>query len=505
MRALRRAMRMAASSSNHVDPSRRELLRTAALASAAAAVPSVISGCVRPADRPVSRSPRVVVVGAGIAGLHAAWILRQHGITAEIFEAGARTGGRMYSVPDLMVQGAVTELGGEFIDSVHTDMMQLVKTFNLPLIDLQDEPYTSMRDTYYFEGRRYNEADIVREITHVIERLRRDVAVLPTSLHRLAETPAAAFDAMSLESYLTSLGVSGWLRSFLDVAFVTENGLECGDQSALNFLTMVRADVSDGSFLQFGDSDERFKVRGGNQRIVDALASEMHPQIRTGHMLESIGMAGTQYVLTFRRDATSVDVSADIVLLALPFTLLRDVAINVPIPAEKQRAIDELRYGSNGKVVVSFDAPFWHANNDNGVIYTDLPMQLVWDNTALQNVAAAGLTFFNGGAMSRQIGRMTKEDAGRMLVEHLSTVWPTASEHPPGRIERFHWPTYRYSKGSYSSYGPGQWTQFFGRESTPVGRLFFAGEHCSENFKGYMNGAAETGRVAAERILSVYA
>lgn len=503
MRALRRAIRRAASTDAQTDPSRRDVMRTIALAGAAATAPTFLGGCMRPQDRPVSHTPRVVIVGAGIAGMHAAWLLQQRGIRAEVFEGSNRTGGRMYSVPDLMVKGAVTELGGEYIDSIHADMLGLVQEFGLDLLDLRDEPYASMRDTYFFDGRRYTDEDIVREITPVLGRLRRDMAQLPTTFDRLRESPAAGFDAISLESYFTTIGLTGWLRSFLDVAFVTENGLELADQSALNFLAMVSADVSGGTFHQFGESDERFKVRGGNQQIVDRLAAAVRADIRVGHTLERIGKVGEQFVLSFRKDVTSVEVSADVVLLAIPFTTLRDVVIDVELPAAKRRAIQELRYGNNGKVVVSFDRPFWHDGNDNGVIYTDLPMQLVWDNTALQGVQAAGLTFFHGGAVSRTVGRMTKDEAGRMFVEQLAHVWPSAREHAPGRIERFHWPSYRFAKGSYSSYGPGQWTSFYGTEFTPVGRLFFAGEHCSRDFKGYMNGAASTARRAVEQILKV--
>jgi monoamine oxidase len=502
MRVLRGALRRAAQG-DAPDASRRDAMRTLALAGAAATVPTFLGGCMRPQDRPVSRSPRVVIVGAGIAGLHAAWLLQRQGVRAEIFEAGMRTGGRIYSVPDLLVKGAVTELGGEFIDTNHADMLGLARHFNLPLIDLRDEPYASRRDVFFFDFKRYTDDDIVREITPLLPRFRSDIAQLPHSFEHLAESPAARFDTISMESYFTSLGITGWLRSFLEVAFVTENGLELGDQSALNFLTTISADVSDGVFHQFGESDERFKIRGGNQLITDRLTHDVQGNVRVGHILERVNMVGDRYVLTFRKDVTSVEVSADVVLLAIPFTTLRDVEFNVDLPVFKRRVIDELRYGSNSKIVVSFDRPFWHDSNDNGVIYTDLPIQLVWENTALQGVGAAGLTFFNGGARSRQVGNISKELAGAVSAEYLKYVWNAKDDHNVGRIERFHWPSYRFAKGSYSSYGPGQWTSLYGTEFTPVGRLFFAGEHCSRDFKGYMNGAASSARRAVEQILKV--
>lgn len=501
MAVLRRALREAASNDQY-DPSRRNFLKAAGTLAVA---PSIIGACTRPKDHPPHHRARVAVIGAGIAGLHTAWLLKRHGIIADVYEASARPGGRIFSAKDLLVQGAVTELGGEYIDSVHSDMLTLVKAFGLDLIDLHDEPYASRNETFFFDGRSYTPADIVREIRPLLERLRRDISLLPQNYRHLAESPARGFDAISIEAYFTSLGITGWLRSFLDVAFITENGLELGEQSALNFLSLISTDIGGGAFHQFGDSDERYKVRGGNQQITDRLAADIHTQIHSSHILERIGRKGSTYSLTFRKDLSSVDVDADIVVLTLPFTLLRTVKIDVDLPAVKRRAINELRYGQNGKVVVGYERPFWHDVNADGVIYTDLPLQLVWDNTAMQGVNAAGLTFFSGGSMCRVIGEMSKERAGRELHDHLCKVWPEARRMQPGRVERFHWPTYPWSLASYSGYGPGQWTDFYGREAEPANNLYFAGEHCSPEFRGYMNGAAQTGRLAATGIRAAMA
>jgi monoamine oxidase len=66
---------------------------------------------------------------------------------------------------------------------------------------------------------------------------------------------------------------------------------------------------------------------------------------------------------------------------------------------------------------------------------------------------------------------------------------------------RWHWPTYPFTKASYACYKPGQWTGMRGAEAAPVGNLLFAGEHCSLDYQGFMNGGAETGRLAAETVL----
>jgi monoamine oxidase len=84
----------------------------------------------------------------------------------------------------------------------------------------------------------------------------------------------------------------------------------------------------------------------------------------------------------------------------------------------------------------------------------------------------------------------------------IERAYPGATRERNGKVSRFHWPTFPWSKGSYSCYRPGQWTTIAGSEGLPVGNLFFAGEHCSYDFQGYMNGAAQSGADAAKAIMS---
>lgn len=494
MAMLRRAVRTASS----VDAERRTFLRTTALAGAAVMVPSIINACKRPEDIVHSGDTKVVVVGAGIAGLVAARNLMRAGINVSVYEALTRTGGRMFSAKDLLVNGAVTELGGEFIDSNHADMHALIKEYGLDLIDLETDPYRSQVETFFFDGRSYTEADIVRELRPILNDVQRDLTNLSTS-HPL--------DQISIDAYFAQLGLSGWIRSFLEIAFITENGLELGEQSALNFLTTIGTDISDGSIHLFGESDERYKVRGGNQLITNHLAADLGSRIHTSHALERITRTGSRYMLSFRKDNASIDVPADIVVLAVPFSVLRTIDVDVPLAPLQERMIKELHYGNNAKIVVGYERPFWHDRGANGVIFTDLPIQLAWDNTALQGVEGAGITFYSGGSMCRVLGRMSNADAADLMREHLATVWPESVGVAVGRTERMHWPGARYTRSSYSSFGAGQWTEFTGvaQRSAVGGTLYFAGEHCSDEFRGYMNGAAASGRTVSEKIVSAMA
>jgi len=499
---LRRAVREAAKT----DEARRTFVKTAALAAAATALPPILIRCTKPQEVSVGKDFNVAVVGAGIAGLNAARYLKNGGLKVRLFEATQRTGGRILSADNLLVKGAVTELGGELIDSNHAEMLSLAREFELDLIDLQDADYATLKDTFFFDNRKITSADIANGIAPYLKTIAHDASMLPFDLRHLNKSPAQALDDMSMETYLTQLGVTGWLRRFIEVAFVTENGTELADQSALNFITLVSTELNSGAFQPYGESDERYKVRGGNQQITDMLSVEVRDGIHTGMILERIAKVGGRFQLTFRKDAAMVEEIADVVVLAIPFSILRSIEMAMELPKNLHNMIHHLNYGQNSKIVVGFRKPFWHESGANGVMFSDGPVQLAWDNTALQNVDGGGLTFFHGGSMCRAMGAVQKDKAASQMMDSIAQAWPApAADMAVGRVERMYWPAARFVKGSYSSFGPGQWTQMYGVGATSVDGLYFAGEHTNEEFRGYMNGAALSGKTSAEKVLAAIA
>jgi monoamine oxidase len=254
--------------------------------------------------------------------------------------------------------------------------------------------------------------------------------------------------------------------------------------------------------MLLGESDERYKVRGGNQQIVDELAKRVEPGIRRLHRLEAIRSNGQGFTLTFQADGKAVDEAADVVILTVPFSILRDVKLEMPLPEIKQRAIRELGYGMNAKVLVGFKTRVWEKLGYSGATYSDQPFQLAWANSLLQPGAAGGLTLYSGGKPAMDIGQGSAEAAAARLMPGIERAYPGATAQRNGRVSRFHWPTFPWTKGSYSCYKPGQWTTIAGAEALPVGNLFFAGEHCSYDFQGYMNGAAQSGADTAREVMA---
>jgi monoamine oxidase len=522
--SLRFAMRVAAVASRErpdrppVDElfdracSRRRFLRASAAATAAA----VAAGCARsdtppPAPRPGAppvpsgQQPRIAIVGAGVAGLNAAYKLQQAGLRSTIFEGANRTGGRMFTATNLLAEGLTTELGGEFIDSDHEEMLNLMKEFGLERLDTRAPEAASLTpETYFINGRHYTQAQAARAFVPIAKRILADYDALGDVVDYKTEGGGTTIDRQSIAQYLDGIGVSGWMRELLDVAYVTEYGLDAGEQSALNFVFLIgTGDLEDPeAFMLLGESDERYKVRGGNQQIVDELAKRVEPGIRRLHRLEAIRSNGQGFMLTFQADGKAVDEAADVVILTVPFSILRDVKLEMPLPEIKQRAIRELGYGMNAKVLVGFTSRIWEKLGYSGATYSDQPFQLAWANSLLQPGSAGGLTLYSGGKPAMDIGQGSAEAAAARLMPGIERAYPGATAQRNGRVSRFHWPTFPWTKGSYSCYKPGQWTTIAGAEALPVGNLFFAGEHCSYDFQGYMNGAAQSGADTARDVMA---
>jgi monoamine oxidase len=484
--------------------SRRHFLGTTAVTAAGLA-----AGCGRFPDRssPSGSSKarsagEVLIIGAGIAGLTAGYRLTQKGVPVRILEAQDRTGGRMYSLRDYFPEKQVVELGGELIDTNHESIQALAAELGLTLDDFNQDDAALARDVWFFDGRRYSDAEVVEAFRPIAAKIDAAWETVTGEVVTYKEpNNGEAIDNMSIAQWLDEAGAEGWFRTLLDVAYTTEYGLEIDQQSAWNFLMMI--DSNPEPFRIFGDSDERFHVRGGNDQIPAALAKKLEDRIQTGSRLEAITQAADgSYRCSVRRGPASETLSAEHVLLAIPFTLLRQVRIDVEMPPVKREAIQKLGYGTNAKLMVGFSERLWRtAGGSNGSVLTDLPFQLTWEATRLQPGKSGVLVDFTGGQHGVEIGQGTPAQQAERFAADLERVFPGIAERRLGEA-RFHWPSFEYTRGSYACYLPGQWTGFGGAEIERVGNLHFAGEHCSADFQGFMEGGCETGERAAAEILA---
>ena len=493
-----------ADTSGHL--SRRSFLRASGLAVAAASLPAWAA----------QAPPRVAIVGGGISGLNAALTLKDAGLSATIYEASARIGGRMHSDTTTWQNGQVTEHCGELIDPEHETILDLAKRFNIPAVDVSRAEPPQSTETYHFFGQRYQRAQAIEDFKPVYQAVRQDLkaAGYPT-VYNNANRAATMLDQMSVFEWINQRvpgGHDSAMGQLLDIAYTLEYGGETTEQSALNLIYLlgyqpVRA---------FERSAEQYHLTGGNEALPRAIAAVLPAgSIRLNMEMTAIARNPDRtYSLSFRSGEESSAVIADRVILTLPFSVLRRLDYReAGFNALKTIAIQELGYGTNVKLHLQFRSRLWNRSGPwgigNGSSFADTGYQHTWDVTRGQGGDTGILVSFTGGgvgaAFTGDLGDPdTIQNYARKFLSQLEPAFPgitaewngLATLDVPARV-----PTLL---GSYAYWKPGQYTRFAGVEQERSGNCHFAGEHCSIDFQGYMEGGAQEGARAASEILSDY-
>lgn len=481
--------------------SRRQLLH-GGLAAAGAVAAATLTGEGEGAfAQQQGRSP-ILVVGGGIAGLTAAYRLRQGGVRADLIEATNRIGGRIRTVPKVARTQISADVGGEFIDSGHTNLISLATELGLRAIDLAQVQSGFVKDTFFLEGRRFSVQQLIADLAPLASKINADLAAIGDEISYLDFTEAAEkLDNLSIAEYLEKAETSTVIRQLLRIAYVTEYGRDVEEQSALNLLFLIAAQAD--NFSLYGDSDERYQIEGGNSQIVNRLAGQLSGSIEVGTALEAITiLPDGRYRVSLRSGQSTFDRTYERVLLTLPFSTLREVKINVPLPQPKRRAIEQLGYGTNSKLVTGYRSRIWReVYQSTASVFTDLGFQNTWEATPFAPTDNGLVTNFTGGRQGLAMGSGVPEDQAQRFLGQFERVFPGVKNLRTGKAVRAFWPGERFSKGSYACYLVGQWTQMYTVEGEQVGNLYFAGEHTSLENQGYMEGGCETGQRAALEIL----
>ncbi|MCB9554379.1 MAG: FAD-dependent oxidoreductase, partial [Myxococcales bacterium] len=443
---------------------------------------------------------RVGVVGAGLAGLHAAWRLERGGLPVRVFDAGERIGGRLLTLRDQFEDGLVAELGGEFIEAEHRRMRALAGELGVALDLLAGEGGAAAApDVFHFGGRVIGEDELAR--------LMAPVASAMASVASQEDDDAAfgRYDAMSIEAWLDDLGVDGITRAIVELACVGEYGRELDEQSLWNLIWLVDAVDVDAPADLILEDEARYHAHTGSQTFAERLAASLGGEVELGARLVAVAREADGRVrLSFARGASAFDEVFDEVVFALPFNQLRQVAFAFALPVDKQRVIDGLGMGTNAKLVLGASERVWRTRQgQSGTVTTDVgALQAVWDTGRGVASPRGVLTNFVGGARGVALGAGEAEERAAEVLPWVEAVMPGfGAVYEAGSAVRMHWPSAPLFEGSYSCYRPGQ-ASFSGLEGTSVGNLHFCGEHASVDYQGLMEGAVETSAAVAAVILA---
>lgn len=439
----------------------------------------------------------VVVIGAGLAGLIAAYELEQAGWQVTVLEARDRVGGRVTTLRQPFTGGQWAEAGGEYIDSlrVHTQMHYYVRHFGLRLDPVNRQPAEGQ---YYLQGRRLALSDRALDETFGPQ-VGQDSDRLWSALETLAQgvtdldhpelaTSARDLDQVVLSRWLDQLGQT-------PVARTLSNQYLRGEYDDPEWLSLFFLVQQAALYDQVPDHRlEMYRIHGGNDQLPQAIARRLQQPV----MWNAPVTAVRQTALGVEIRHGQGQIQADYGVIATPLPPLRSVRFEPALSPTLQRAIAELNYGSHVKVMAQYGQRLWRTQGVSGPTITDLPIGFVSEATAQQPGAGGILTAYVAGQYGRQLVAMAPGDRLQTVLEQFDALYPGVNAHFQTATSTA-WPADPWVQGSYSAYGPGQLTSFWPAFQQPYGRLFFAGEH-TDRYIGYMEGAVRSGQRVAQQI-----
>jgi monoamine oxidase len=495
----------------------RLLTRRRLLTEGTAAAAAVLAGVDLKPARAATSSARIAIVGAGLAGLRCAHMLWTGGsrIASTVYEADTtHLGGRCWSLRGYFQNGLVGEHGGAFINHDETAIRSLAKTLGLKEEVVNGGDLLSGEEIYWFDGKPYTYDDANADwgdIGYPVFQSAYKQAPWPQRYN--SSTPEGRrLDKVTIPDWLDQTGISSTSRfgRLMLANSVSEYGGDPSDQPALNLLYLL-AYNSPSSLQPLPGYDEKYHIVGGNDQIVSQMAAQLPSgSVKQGYELIALEDNGNRtYTLTFQTGNKTTQVTADHVVLALPFSTLRDVDLTQSnLSPLKTLAIQTLGMGQNAKIHVQVNKKTWPSLGYSGVSYTDWNAYCVaWDDSVpLGTAAPAILLAFPGGSTGQNVltgaahGKAPAKDVNWFLNQ-IEPVFPGTKAAYSGLAYEDHWSVDPWHKGAYSYWRLGQYTGFSGYEGVQEGNVHFAGEHTDPEEQGFLNGAVSSGERAASEIM----
>jgi len=443
---------------------------------------------------------RVIIVGAGLAGLSAAYELMQAGHDVTVLEARTRPGGRVYTLRDPFPEGLHAEAGATRVPDNHNFTIKYAELFGLTL-DPFEPP--DMPSVYYVRGQR--------------------IRITPGQkidwpYHLSEEERVLGLDGMR-QKYIWSM--LSELGDVTDPKWPSPEVLKRYDQMNRSDFWRSRGASSEAiALMSLGGIDDRaetwstlfmlrngaihqkisryYKIRGGTDLLPKAFASRLSGKIYYGAPVAKIEQNAQSARVTFQQAGTYHTLEGGYVICAVPFSVQKDIEVAPAFSVEKQRAIEQLPYLSASKIFLQTKKRFWADEGLSGFATTDLPISQVWDMTYTQPGTRGILQAFPLSLHSRRVTGMSENERISFALEQMEKTYPGTRNHFEGGVTKC-WDEDEWAHGVSAYYKPGQFSSLLPHVARPEGRIHFAGEHTSVWIDGWMQGALESGnRVALE-------
>jgi len=455
-----------------------------------------------------------VVIGAGLAGLSAAYKLSQRGWQVDVVEARDRIGGRVFTYHFRENPYLYCELGGEWVGNHHTEVKELCREFHLDLIphrfDLSFAELGRIGET--FKAGKWPFAK------HLQDELREEVLKilnLPDTKQQLPQKQQ--FDEQDWWTFLHNLGFPEkdlLRRDLMDSTDFGESIRQAGAFSAASEYYGEGSNATDEMDL---------RIEGGNSRLVSALAERIGLEaIHTDMEVQSVTQTDQRVTVEAedvrtrpfpapqprskaarrRLPTKKREFAAAFCICTVPARSLNSIKWEPPLEPDKRLAARNLQYARIMKTVLLFKTRFWEKRmGEKFSCFTDGTSDFIFAASLGQfrNKEQGILCSYAIGDKADDLASRGTEDLATLISGDLARLFP-GEDTAPIAVMRYAWQEDKYTQGAYAFYRPGQWFPVRAALLEPHDRVYFAGEHLADE-QGFMDGAIDTGNKAVDMVL----
>jgi monoamine oxidase len=478
---------------------RRDFLKRTALTAASLSVPAVVASPFAGSLKRPTAAKRIIIIGAGLAGLSAAYELTQAGHDVTILDARTRPGGRVYTVRDPFAEGLDADAGATRVPNHHHFTLKYAELFGLTLDPFEPD----LPSIYYVRGKRIQVApgasvDWPYDLTAEERALGLNGMRQKYVWSMLGEVGNVSdpnwpspktlqkYDQLNRSDFWRSRGASPGA-----VALLSVGGID--DQiETWSTLFMLRYQALNQKFERY------YKIRGGTDLLPKAFAARLSNRIHYAAPVVRIEQSSQGVKAIFQRGGSYHTLTGDRLICAVPFTVQKNIEVAPAFSLEKQQAIEQLPYMSVSKIFLQSSNRFWVRDGLSGFATTDLPVSEVWDVTYKQPGTRGILQALPMSLHSRRVAGMSENERINFALEQVETIFPGMRDHFESGVTKC-WEDDEWARGAWCYYKPGQFSWLLPHVARPEAKIHFAGEHTSIWLGGWMQGALESGnRVARE-------
>ena len=453
---------------------RRDFLKTLGAASAGLALaPSVLSQ---------KRKRSAVIIGAGFAGLAAAYKLKNAGWNVTILEARDRIGGRVFS-HKFAGTDLICELGAEWVGESHERIKALCHDFKIPLQKHQFEDHL-LRDGKVYKPGTWGFSPQAKA---AFEKL-------IAGYDKLSPLAKQRLDRYDWWTYLEKIGF-------------TLDDLQLRDlMDSTDFGESIRHVSAFAALAEYGESSPNnemdYKMTGGNSRLAEEFVKRIGAEnIRLNspvtRVSQRMGKVLVEIPTDLRLSHMITGFRVDAVICTAPINSLLKIKFDPPLPSSQRDAAEKLTYARICKNSVLYDERFWR--DENFSMVSDVTSHFYFHSTQNQPGRQGILTSYAIGEKADVLASQSDSRRMSIITNDLIPFDPNAPNLARG-IASYAWQRDQYTDGAYALYKPGQWFGIRPILQRPHGKVLFAGEHLAD-WQGFMEGAIETGEAAAASLI----